>query len=318
MRVLESLDAIPEADFAKGSTVAIGKFDGVHLGHQAILERLRVTARSSNTHPVVFTFASNPLGYLRPDICPLPLMSREQRVETLALEGVETCVMVEFDAAFSQISAEDFVERVLIGQLHAQHVIMGSDFRFGHRGLGDAAMLRLLGERFGFTVEVVAGVVDPREGRVSSTQIRDAITEGDVALASRMIGRSVAVRGEVVHGDARGRELGFPTANLGGRIEGLVPADGVYAGTVIIDGIERPAAISVGNNPTFTPNEQSRVEAFLLDFAGDLYGKAMEVRFAHRLRATERFDSLEALVVQMDADVARARELMVTDSSPQM
>ena len=309
MRVLESLAAIPTADFTAGSTVAIGKFDGVHLGHQAIIGRLLETARSTSTSAVVFTFASNPLGYLRPDICPLPLMSREQRLETLAAEGVDTCVMVEFDAEFSRITAEDFVEHVLVGRLRAQHVILGADFRFGHRGLGDAALLRRLGERLGFTVEVVDGVVDAREGRVSSTQIRDAIVAGDVESASRMIGRAVSVRGEVVHGDARGRELGFPTANLGGRIEGLVPADGVYAGYAIIDGVRRPAAISVGNNPTFTPNEQSRVEAFLLDFEGDLYGKAMEVRFTHRLRATERFDSLEALVVQMEADVVRARDL---------
>ena len=315
MRVLESLAAIPVADFASGSTVAIGKFDGVHLGHRAIIGRLLETSRSSSTHAVVFTFANNPLGYLRPDICPLPLMSREQRLETLALEGVETCVMVEFDAEFSQISAEDFVERVLVGQLNAQHVIMGSDFRFGHRGLGDAELLNRLGDRFGFTVEVVEGVIDTHEGRVSSTQIREAILTGDVESASRMIGRSVAVRGEVVHGDARGRELGFPTANLGGRIEGLVPADGVYAGYALIDGTLRPAAISVGNNPTFTPDEQSRVEAFLLDFDGDLYGKAMEVRFTHRLRSTERFDSLEALVGQMQADVVRARALTATPSA---
>ncbi len=309
MRVLESLAAIDPADFASGSTVAIGKFDGVHLGHQAIIGRLLDTARASETHAVVFTFASNPLGYLRPDICPLPLMSRDQRLETIADTGVDACVMVEFDAEFSRISAEDFVEQVLVGRLHARHVIMGSDFRFGHRGLGDATLLRALGERLGFTVEVVAGVVDARQGRVSSTQIRDAIVSGDVESASRMIGRAVAVRGEVVHGDARGRELGFPTANLGGRIEGLVPADGVYAGYAVIDGVRRPAAISVGNNPTFTPNEQSRVEAFLLDFEGDLYGGPMEVRFTHRLRATERFDSLDALIVQMQADVVRAREL---------
>lgn len=316
MRVLESLAAIPPSDFASGSTVAIGKFDGVHLGHRAIIGRLLETADTSDTHAVVFTFASNPLGYLRPDICPLPLMSREQRLETLANEGVDTCVMVEFDAEFSQISAEDFVADVLVGQLHAHHVIMGSDFRFGHRGLGDATLLTNLGERYGFTVEVVAGVVDPEAGRVSSTQIRDAIVSGDVESACRMMGRAVVVRGEVVHGDARGRELGFPTANLGGRVEGLVPADGVYAGYAVIDGIRRPAAISVGNNPTFTPNEQSRVEAFLLNFEGDLYGKAMDVQFTHRLRATERFDSLDALIVQMRADVVRARELTIDPSSP--
>ncbi|QIM15927.1 bifunctional riboflavin kinase/FAD synthetase [Leucobacter insecticola] len=307
MRIFESLAAIPANQ--QSSTVAIGKFDGVHLGHRAILNRLLATARESGTEAVVFTFANNPLSYLRPDICPKPLMSREQRLATLAEAGVNTCVMVEFDAEFSQIPAEEFVQRVLIEQLHAGHVILGSDFRFGHRGLGDAELLRELGANLGFTVEVVDGVVDDERGRISSTRIREAILAGEVEAAARMLGGPVVVRGEVVHGDARGRDLGFPTANLGGRIEGLVPADGVYAGFVWLDGVSRPAAISIGNNPTFTPDEQSRVEAFILDFDADIYGSEIEVRFAHRLRSTERFASLEALIAQMHADVEKTRAL---------
>lgn len=309
MRVFDSLEAIP-ADFAAGSTVAIGKFDGVHRGHQAILARLLETAHESGSQSVVFTFANNPLSYLRPEVCPQPLMSCEQRIEALTAAGVECCVMVEFDAAFSQIPAEEFVESVLVGQLHAQHIIMGSDFRFGHGGVGDADLLRRMSERLGFTVEVVSGVADLAAGLISSTRVREAILAGDVAAASSMIGGPVTVRGEVVRGDARGRELGFPTANLGGRIEGLVPADGVYAGYVRLDGTQHVAAISVGNNPTFTPEEQSRVEAFILDFDADIYGSPIEVLFAHRLRGMERFESLEALIVQMDDDVVRTRQLL--------
>lgn len=309
MRVFESLETIPEAGFAAGSAVAIGKFDGVHLGHQAILTRLLAAARADNTQPVVFTFANNPLSYLRPDVCPLPLMSREQRIEALSSAGVANCVMVEFDAAFSQIPAEEFVEEILVGKLHARHIIMGSDFRFGHGGSGDAELLRRMSGRLGFSVDVVSAVIDPEAGRVSSTRVREAILAGDAEAAASMIGRPVAVRGEVVRGDARGRDLGFPTANLGGRIEGLVPSDGVYAGFVRLNGAQHAAAISVGNNPTFTPDEQSRVEAFILDFDSDIYGETIEVLFTHRLRSMERFDSLEALIEQMNADVVLTRQL---------
>ena len=310
MLVIESLADIRPSDFAAGSCVAIGKFDGLHLGHQSILDRLQIEARAEGQLAVVFTFANNPLSYLNPERCPQSLMSREQRLEAFEAAGVDVCVMVEFDAEFSAIPATEFVRDVLVERLHARHIIMGADFRFGHRGAGDGGLLRELGETHGFTAEVVEWVEDPTSGPVSSSAVRDAVLRGDVETAARMLGRSPAVRGEVVHGDARGRELGFPTANLGGTIEGLVPADGVYAGWVRIGAELLVAAISVGNNPTFTPNEQSRVEAFVLDFDRDLYGQRIDVRFAHRLRGTERFDSLDALLVQMHADVAQTRRLL--------
>lgn len=310
MQIIDSVDAIQRADFAAGSCIAIGKFDGLHLGHQAILERMRTTAEESGARSVAFTFSNHPLSFLRPDACPRPLMSREQRIEAIAGLGLDACVMVEFNADFASIPAEDFVVDVLVGKLNAKHIIMGADFRFGHRGAGDGELLRALGEKHGFVAEVLDWVEDDEEGQVSSSRIREALLAGDVEAAGRMTGRPVAVRGEVVHGDARGRELGFPTANLGGHVEGLVPADGVYAGWAVLDGVSHPAAISVGNNPTFTPNEVSRVEAFILDFADDLYGQTMEVRFAHHLRGMVRFDSLDALIVQMDADVVETRALL--------
>lgn len=312
MRLVASLAEIVPAEFAAGSCVAIGKFDGLHLGHQSILRRLVADARADGQLAVVFTFANNPLSFLNPERCPQPLMSRAQRLEAFEAAGVDVCVMVEFDAEFAAIPAPEFVTEVLVSQLHARHVIMGADFRFGHRGAGDGALLHELGAHHGFTAESVAWVEDPEVGSMSSSRTRDAVLAGDVETASRMLGRPPAVRGEVVHGDARGRELGFPTANLGGTVEGLVPADGVYAGWVLLGGEREPrvAAISVGNNPTFTPDEQSRVEAFVLDFAGDLYGQPIEVRFAHRLRGTVRFDSLDELLVQMHADVAETRRLL--------
>nr|WP_233613699.1 bifunctional riboflavin kinase/FAD synthetase [Leucobacter edaphi] len=297
------------ADTGAGSCVAIGKFDGLHLGHQAILRRLVEEARADGLRTVVVTFRNNPLSYLKPEACPQPLMSPEQRLEAFEEAGIDLCVMVEFDADFARIPAEDFVADVLVGRLGAKHVIMGADFRFGHRGAGDGELLAELGERFGFTAEVVDWV-GHGDDQVSSSRVRAAVAAGDVDAAARMLGRAPAVRGEVVRGDARGREIGFPTANLGGRIEGLVPADGVYAGWTTIEGERRIAAISVGNNPTFTPEGQSRVEAFLLDFDGDLYGKRMRVEFAHRLRGMERYDSLDALLEQMDADVQRTRDLL--------
>lgn len=315
MRIIRSLDAIDPELFVAGTSIAIGKFDGIHLGHRAILERLCDTAREDFLLPVVVTFANNPLGYLRPEACPQPLMSVEQRIEAFEAAGVDTCVMIEFDETVASIPAEQFVADVLVARLGARRIIMGADFRFGHRGAGDGALLAELGERFGFEAEVIELVADGAagaDGQVSSSRIRAAVQAGDVEAAGAMLGRAPVVRGEVVHGDARGREIGFPTANLGGRIEGLVPADGVYAGLVLLDGEDelRVAAISVGNNPTFTPDAQSRVEAFLLDYGGDLYGRRIEVRFTHRLRGTERFDSLEALLTQMDADVLRTRELL--------
>ncbi|MBP6685034.1 MAG: bifunctional riboflavin kinase/FAD synthetase [Leucobacter sp.] len=310
MQLVTAVDDLRPADFSAGSVVAVGKFDGVHLGHRAIIASLLRKAESDGLRSVVFTFANNPLSLLQPEACPQPLASRSQRLELIAAAGVDTCVMVEFNAEFAAIPAREFVERVLVGQLGVRHVLLGEDFHFGHRGLGDAALLRELGPVHGFTVEVVEAVGDDEVGALSSTLIRNAVLGGDMVTAREMLGRCHAVRGEVVHGDARGRELGFPTANLGGDIEGLVPAHGVYAGTVLIDGAEHDAAISVGVNLTFEPEGEPRVEAYVLDFSGDLYGKQVEVRFAQRIREMLPFDSVDALIARMHEDVAETRQIL--------
>lgn len=303
MRVFDSTAAISAEEFASGTALAIGKFDGVHLGHRALINRVLNIAQRQDLEPLVFTFANNPLSLLRPDLCPPNIMSREQRLEAFAAAGVAACVMVPFDPAFADITAEDFVEGLLVAKLHAKHICVGADFRFGRGGLGDPTLLETMGERLGFRVEIIDDVEDPLLGRVSSSSVRAAILQGDVAAASRMMDRAVAIRGTVVHGDARGRELGFPTANLGGELEGLRPADGVYAGWALVGEEPHKAAISVGANVTFDPDGEPRVEAYLLDFEGDLYGQRVELRFVERIRGMAAFPSVEALLARMHEDV---------------
>ncbi len=305
-----SLDAIPADAFARGSAVAIGKFDGVHRGHRALIERIAEVAAAEGLDPLTFTFANNPLSLLRPEICPPPIMSPEQRLDALAELGAAACVMVPFDAELAAVPAEEFVERILVGRLGTRHLCVGEDFQFGNGGRGDVALLREMGAQLGFTVEVIGNVEDPELGRVSSSAIREAVLSGDVALAGRMMDRPPTLRGTVVHGDARGRELGFPTANLGGEIEGIRPAGGVYAGWAVVDGVRYHAAISVGANITFDPEGTPRVEAFIIDFDGDLYGKRIEVRFAKRLRGMVAFSSIETLIARMHEDVRETREIL--------
>ncbi|MGK0716351.1 bifunctional riboflavin kinase/FAD synthetase [Leucobacter sp. W1153] len=310
MRIFTTVEEIPTGEFANGSSVAIGKFDGVHRGHRALLARTAEAASQRGLDPLVFTFANNPLSFLRPELCPAPIMSRAQRLDALGAAGVSACVMVPFDAALSAVSAEDFVAEILVRRLNVKHLCVGPDFRFGHRGVGDVSLLARMGEQWGFTVEVIDEVEDEQVGRVSSSRVREAILAGDVARASRMMGRPVTVRGEVVHGDARGRVLGFPTANLGGEVEGLLPIDGVFAGWALVDGARHPAAVSVGVNMTFDPEGSPRVEAFLLDFSGDLYGKKIEVQFIERLRGMVAYSGVEALVAQIEEDVRATREIL--------
>lgn len=306
-----SLEQVPAGAFSNGTAIAIGKFDGVHRGHRALLTGIAEVAEREGLDPVVFTFANNPLSYLRPEICPQEIMSREQRLEALAAAGAEACIMVPFDAALAAVPAEEFVERVLVELLRVRHICVGTDFRFGHRGAGDVDLLLRMGERLGFQVDVIPSIEDEELGRVSSSRVREAILQGDVETAARMMDRPVSVRGEVVHGDARGRELGFPTANLGGRLEGLTPADGVYAGWALIGGKRYGAAISVGVNLTFEPEGEPRVEAYLLDFDGDLYGERIEVRFAERLRGMVAFSGVEALVERIREDVRETRAVLI-------
>ena len=296
------------------AVVAIGKFEGVHLGHQTLIARLTEEAAARDASAVVFTFTNNPLSVLDPGNCPKPLMSPDQRAETLLAMGVDEVIMVNFTDRFAAQTPEEFVRDELAGHTNAEHVIVGDDFRFGARAQGTPAVLAELGKKHGFTVEIIDEVADPELGRISSSSVREALADGDVEHATRMLGSAHAVRGIVVRGDARGRDLGFPTANLGPRegcalVEGFVPADGVYAGIAHVAGGEYLAAISVGNNPTFTPDAESRVEAYLLDFSGDIYGEDIVIEFTDRLRPMLTFDGIDGLLAEMRRDVERVREL---------
>lgn len=303
--VVRGLDGITPAP----SIVSIGFFDGVHRGHQTIIRRAARLGEEAGLRSVVVTFDRHPMEVVNPGSQPKLLMTLARRARNLATQGVDLVVVVPFDDNLRHLSPEAFVEHVLVEPLQARRVIVGGNFRFGHRAAGDVSTLAELGPNHGFDAEGVTlleldGVV------ISSTAIRAAIDAGDVEHASRMLGRPPAVDGVVVRGDQRGKGLGYPTANLqiGRRV--AVPAKGIYAGGfTLADGTEHPCVTSVGVNPTFG-GQELRVEAHLLDFDGDLYGVEAQVDFRHRLRDEEKFESVEALVAQIDRDAAEARRLL--------
>jgi riboflavin kinase/FMN adenylyltransferase len=282
----------------------------VHNGHRAVIERIRRIAADDDLRSVVVTFDRNPLALLAPDKCPDPLVSVRQKLELLGSTGIDATLLLPFDRALASVPATEFVERVLVDTLGAKSVLVGSDFRYGARGAGDVALLQDLGHTFGFTVEVVDDV-RPEDGRrVSSTWIRELLAEGDVRHATRLLGHAPTVSGIVVHGAKRGRELGFPTANLTPESEGLIPADGVYAGWLTDAGTRYPAAISVGDNPTFEGVPKKQVEAYVLDRELDLYDHVVDVEFVERLRGMVAFTSIPDLVETMHGDVDRARDIL--------
>jgi len=287
------------------SVVAIGVFDGVHAGHRAIVARAVNAAAELDASSVVVTFDPHPAYVVRPDAAPLLLGSVPERVELLASLGIDAVLVLPFDREMSSWTAEEFVQRLLVSRLHARRVVVGENFRFGNRALGDVALLRRLGESDDFDVDSVSLIGDADV--VSSTLIRSLVADGLVSEAARALGRPYGLSGVVVRGDARGRELGYPTANLALPSGIAVPADGVYAGWLVrADGSRWPAAISVGTNPTFDGVER-RVEAYALDVEFDLYDERITIEFAERLRGMEKFDSVEDLVAQMADDVGAVR-----------
>jgi riboflavin kinase/FMN adenylyltransferase len=296
------------------SVVTIGVFDGVHRGHQRIVERAAQVGKQRGLPVVVITFDPHPDEVTRPGSHPPFLSSARRRAELLSGLGADAVCVLPFTLEFSRLAPDDFVRTVLVERLHAAVVVVGGDFRFGHKAAGDVQLLAKLGEKYEFTTEgmplLVAG-----DTTISSTSIRHMLAEGDVAAAARALGRPHRVEGVVVRGHQRGRALGFPTANLEMPPHTAIPADGIYAGWLAsLDDEGRdvqrwPAAISIGTNPTFGEGEQS-VEAYALDRTDlDLYGTHAAIDFATRLRGTLRFDSVDALVEQMHRDVDQAREL---------
>jgi riboflavin kinase/FMN adenylyltransferase len=298
-----------------GACVAtIGEFDGVHRGHQRVVERAREIGRSRQLPVVAITFDPHPDEVIRPGSHPPLLTTARRRSELLAGLGADAVFVLPFNLDFSRLSPDEFVRVVLSERLHAAAVVVGENFRFGHKAAGDVPMLAQLGEKYDFTAEGVPLLVDDGV-TISSTYIRERLAAGDVAAAARALGRPHRVEGIVVRGHMRGRGLGFPTANLETPPHTATPADGVYAGWLTrldLDGAELsrwPAAISVGTNPTFGAGERT-VEAYALDRDDlDLYGTHAAIDFTARLRGTERFDSVEALITQMREDVIKARDL---------
>ena len=308
MRVFESLGDVP-ADFGP-TAVTIGKFDGVHAGHRRVIAELRELAAEAGLSSTVVTFDRNPLALLRPEACPPPLVSNQQKIELLSGLGVDSTVVLTFDRALSELSPEQFVRSILVDALHAQLVLVGSDFRFGARGAGSVDFLRSLGEQLGFEVRLVEDVTAAEGRRASSTWIRELLAAGRVSEAGELLGYAPCVRAEVVHGEKRGRELGYPTANLSPDLEGLVPGDGVYAAWATVGEDRFAAAVSVGNNPTFDGVPEKRVEAHLLDQDLDLYGKIIEVAFVEYVRGMVKYTTIEDLIVQMGDDSDRARNIL--------
>ncbi|PZG19267.1 bifunctional riboflavin kinase/FAD synthetase [Micromonospora craterilacus] len=292
------------------SVVTIGVFDGMHKGHQATIGHAVARARELGVQSVVVTFDPHPAEVVRPGSHPAVLTEPARKAELIEALGVDVLCVVPFTPEFSRLPAEAFVHDVLVEHLHAALVVVGDNFRFGHRAAGDVALLERLGRTFGFAVEGAPLVAEA--GTVfSSTYIRSCVDAGDVRAAAAALGRPHRLEGVVVRGDQRGRELGFPTANLLCHRYAAVPADGIYAAWMVRRGQRKPlaAAVSIGTNPTFSGRER-RVEAYVLDFDGDLYGERLALDFVAHLRGQVRFDSIEPLVAQITEDVAQTRRAL--------
>lgn len=309
MQLFTGLDEVP-AGFGP-CVVTIGKFNGVHLGHIEMIRLTRELAAASGCASVVMTFDRHPAALLHPERVPEDITGIERRLELIAESGVDATLIQPFTDAFAQLSPREFVSTILASTFAASTVVVGRDFRFGHRAEGTVDMLRELGVEFGFDVRVMDDIRPDGQERVSSSLVRRLLEDGDVERANLLLGRLHGMRGEVVHGDARGREIGFPTANLSHQASGFLPGDGVYAGWLTDDdGTRYPVAISVGTNPTFAGERHRRVEAFVLDRTLDLYGHTVVVEFVERIRGMAKFDGVDALISQMDDDVLQTRAVL--------
>jgi riboflavin kinase/FMN adenylyltransferase len=293
--------------------VTIGAYDGVHTGHRLVVGRVRRVAEEQGLRSAVVTFDQHPAAVVRPDSAPKLLTDLGQKLELLGATGVDYALVVHFDLERSEETAEDFVKEVLVGCLDARAVVVGHDFHFGYKRRGSVSLLGDMGAELGFDVtglRLFSGGLDQEP--ISSTRIRRLIADGSVGEAASLLGRPHQVRGTVAPGDRRGRLLGFPTANVAIPEAMALPADGVYAGWYLRpDGVRRAAAISLGRRPTFYEQQElSLLEAYVLDFDGDLYGEEARVEFVAHLRAQARFESVHELTDQMARDVATTRQVL--------
>lgn len=307
MRWLDHREPMPEA--LRGAIIALGNFDGFHLGHQAVAGEAIAWAKAQGRPSIIATFDPHPVTFFKPDVPPFKLTTLEQRQELYLAAGATAMLVFHFDAELAGTSAEDFIARILIERFGAHGVVTGGDFTFGKGARGNVDMLRSLGGELGLESRVVEAVSENGEV-VSSSRIRAALREGDPQEAARLLTRPFAIRGIVEHGDKRGRTIGYPTANLG--VENyLRPKYGIYAvtGRILATGEVLQGAANIGIRPQFEPPKEL-LEPYFFDFKGDLYGQEIEVAFHHFLRGEAKFDSLDALIEQMDRDCAEARRLL--------
>jgi riboflavin kinase/FMN adenylyltransferase len=302
MRIVRGLPPVPPE--ASPAAVALGVFDGVHLGHRAILGLAVSHAGAAGMQSIACTFDPHPMEVLQPGRAPLPITTLEERFALIEGCGLDLSVVLPFTRELASMAPEAFVKDVLVTRLGARDVVVGFNHRFGRGARGDAVMLRSLGERLGFRTHVAEPLVVDGVA-VSSTEIRAALQRGDLSMAGRLLGRAYTLSGSVTHGVGRGRTLGFPTANIV-PIRPVLVAPGVYACAAEVAGRKERAVVNVGVRPTFGETALA-VEAYLLDFAGDLYGQTMTLTFVSRLREERRFPSVEALKSQIEADTAEAR-----------
>ena len=290
----------------KQTVLVIGVFDGVHAGHRFVISKARAIATERDARLVVASFDPHPASVLWPDEFQGLLTTPTRRTELLKAEGVDAVEYLKFDASLRTLSPDEFVDSVVINQLGADVVVVGSNFKFGHKAAGDTEVLRSLATKYG--LEVVVLDLKGDSSTWSSSRIRALLLDGDVAGAREILGRSHRLTGEVVHGDHRGKELGYPTANLNVAPQLLIPADGVYSGLLISNQEVLPAAISIGTNPTFDDVQGRRVEAYVLDRDDlDLYGQQVHLDFIGKIRPMQAFSSIESLVEAMARDVATSR-----------
>ncbi len=307
MRWLDHRDPMPEP--LRGAVIALGNFDGFHLGHQAVAGEAIRWAQAEGRPSIIATFDPHPVRHFRPDVPPFRLTTLEQRQELYLEAGATAMLVFHFDAELAGTSAEDFIRAILIDRFGAHGVVTGGDFTFGRGAKGNVELLRTLGSELGLQSRVVEPVADGGEV-VSSSRIRQALRDGDPQLAAQLLTRPFAIRGIVEHGDKRGRTIGYPTANV--TIDNyLRPKYGIYAvtGRLLATGQVLHGAANIGIRPQFEPPKEL-LEPYFFDFAGDLYGQEIEVAFHHFLRGEAKFDSLDALIEQMDKDCAEARRLL--------
>lgn len=301
-----SLEDLPGGSVPRA--VTIGKFDGVHLGHQRVLQSLAEMAEDAEL--TVVTFDRHPRATLDPESAPEALVSIRQKVEFLGAAGVDRVAVIPFTHEFADLGHEDFVKHILVDGLGVSAVLVGRDFRYGHAGDGSLQTLTDAGQTYGFAVNTCQDVVEDGGQRVSSTRIRTLLREGAVAEAAGLLGRRHVVRSTVVGGQTRGRDLGWPTANLANPVEGMIPADGVYATYAVIDGAVLPAMTSIGVNPTFDDVNGRVVETHVFDFSETLYDREMTVEFVEYVRPMQKFADADELAMQMGKDADHIRQVL--------